>query len=130
MIDNEAGSLSVGAGVFMQGDIEVPAEAIVDGQIDGSISANSLHITVNGSVNGTSTANHIRLAGVVTDNTVANKTLLIEAIVNATGNIAYADLEIRRGGNIQGSIKIIKTDETSSGKSFDTALISQEDDRE
>jgi cytoskeletal protein CcmA (bactofilin family) len=56
--------------------------------------------------------------------------LLIESTGNATGNIAYADLEIRRGGNIQGSIKIIKTDETSSGKSFDTALISQEDDKE
>tara|TARA_S200000501_G_C20797758_1_gene732601 strand:- start:678 stop:1061 length:384 start_codon:yes stop_codon:yes gene_type:complete len=113
MIDNEVGSLSVGAGVFMQGDIEVPGEAIVDGKIDGSISANSLHITVNGSVNGNSTANHIRLAGQVTNNTVANKTLLIESSGNATGSISYADLEIKRGGNIQGSINILKSAETS-----------------
>jgi cytoskeletal protein CcmA (bactofilin family) len=39
---------------------------------------------------------------------VANKTLLIESTGVATGNIAYADLEIRKGGNIQGSISIIR----------------------
>jgi cytoskeletal protein CcmA (bactofilin family) len=48
------------------------------------------------------------VAGRVSETTVANKTLLIESTGVATGDIAYADLEIRKGGDIQGSIRIIQ----------------------
>jgi cytoskeletal protein CcmA (bactofilin family) len=44
----------------------------------------------------------------VSETTVANKTLLIESTGVATGQIAYADLEIRKGGDIQGNIRIIQ----------------------
>ncbi len=101
------GELLVGEGVQMQGTINVPGAAVIDGKINGAITADAIHITSNGSIVGTTTANHVRLAGKVSETTVANKTLLIETTGLASGNIAYADLEIRKGGQIEGSIKII-----------------------
>jgi cytoskeletal protein CcmA (bactofilin family) len=108
MADTTFGNLAVGEGVRMQGNLLVPGEAVVDGQIQGVLTAQSVFVTDNGAVQGTTTADHVRVAGRVSETTVANKTLLIESTGVATGNIAYADLEIRKGGDIQGNIRIIQ----------------------
>jgi cytoskeletal protein CcmA (bactofilin family) len=108
MADTTYGNLAVGEGVRMQGNLSVPGEAIIDGQIQGVLTAQSVFVTDNGAIQGTTTADHVRVAGKVSETTVANKTLLIESTGVATGNIAYADLEIRKGGDIQGNISIIR----------------------
>jgi cytoskeletal protein CcmA (bactofilin family) len=108
MADTTYGNLAVGEGVRMQGNLSVPGEAIVDGQIEGVLTAQSVFVTDNGAIQGTTTADHVRVAGRVSETTVANKTLLIESTGVATGQIAYADLEIRKGGDIQGNIRIIQ----------------------
>lgn len=107
MADTTYGNLAVGEGVRMKGNLSVPGEAIVDGQIEGVLTAQSVFVTDNGAIQGTTTADHVRVSGRVSETTVANKTLLIESTGVATGNIAYADLEIRKGGDIQGNISII-----------------------
>ena len=107
MSEGKNGNLLVGAGVSMQGTITVQGEAIVDGNIQGRITADFLHVTTNGAINGVSTASNVLIAGKVNNTTVAHKTLVIESTGIATGNIAYADLEIKRGGDIQGNITII-----------------------
>jgi len=108
MADTTYGNLAVGEGVRMQGNLSVPGEAVIDGQIQGVLTAQSVFITDNGAIQGTTTADHVRVAGKISETTVANKTLLIESTGVATGNIAYADLEIRKGGDIQGNIRIIQ----------------------
>jgi cytoskeletal protein CcmA (bactofilin family) len=40
----------------------------------------------------------------VTDTTIANKTLVIESTGLIAGSITYEDLEIKKGGSLQGSI--------------------------
>lgn len=107
MVDTSYGNLTVGEGVRMQGNLTVPGEAVVDGQVQGILTAQSVFVTDNGAVQGTTTADHVRVAGRVSETTVANKTLVIESSGVATGDIAYADLEIKKGGDIQGNIRII-----------------------
>lgn len=101
---NPVGTLLVGEGVFMNGTIKVPGLATIDGKIEGAITADTIYITANGAIKGKTTADHIRVGGEITDTTVANKTLVVESAGTITGSITYADLEIKKGGSLQGSI--------------------------
>jgi cytoskeletal protein CcmA (bactofilin family) len=76
---NTPGSLLVGEGVFMKGSMRVPGLATIDGKLEGELTADTVHIQTNGSMNGRTTASHVRVAGAVTDTTIANKTLVIES---------------------------------------------------
>ena len=92
----------------MNGTIKVPGLATIDGKIEGAITADTIYITANGAIKGKTTANHIRVGGELTDTTVANKTLVVESVGTISGSITYADLEIKKGGSLQGSILKIK----------------------
>ena len=101
---NPPGSLFVGDGVFMQGTMTVPGLASVDGKLQGQLTADVIAIQTNGSIDGKTTANHIKVAGSLTDTTVANRTLVIESSGLIAGSITYAEMEIKKGGSLQGSI--------------------------
>jgi len=101
---NTPGSLLVGEGVFMKGSMRVPGLASIDGKLEGELTADTVHIQTNGSMNGRTTASHVKVAGAVTDTTIANKTLVIESSGLIAGSITYTELEIKRGGSLQGSI--------------------------
>lgn len=101
---NTPGSLLVGEGVFMKGSMQVPGLATIDGKLEGELTADTVHIQTNGSMNGRTTASHVKVAGAVTDTTIANKTLIIESTGLIAGSITYEDLEIRKGGTLQGTI--------------------------
>ncbi|MGB4345737.1 MAG: polymer-forming cytoskeletal protein [Burkholderiaceae bacterium] len=105
---NVTGTLLVGEGVFMKGSIKVPGLATVDGKIDGDISADTIYVTANGSINGTTTADHIRVGGVLTETTVSNKSLVIESVGVVTGSITYSEMEIKKGGSMQGNLMKVK----------------------
>lgn len=101
---NPPGSLLVGEGVFMQGTMTVPGLASVDGKLQGQLTADVIAIQSNGSIDGKTTANHIKVAGALTDTTVANKSLLVESTGVISGSITYTEMEIKKGGSLQGSI--------------------------
>ena len=88
----------------MQGTMNVPGLASVDGKLEGQLTADVIAIQTNGSVDGKTTANHIKVAGSLTDTAVANKTLLVESTGVIAGSVTYTEMEIKKGGSIQGSI--------------------------
>lgn len=101
---NAPGSLLVGEGVYMKGSMRVPGIASVDGKMEGELTADTVFIQPNGSMDGFTTANHVRVAGTLTNNTVANRTLVIESSGVISGAITYEELEIKKGGSLQGGI--------------------------
>lgn len=107
MVNNPKGDLFVGNGVIMTGTVTVPGLAEIDGAFEGVLKAQSINVTTHGVVNGTTEAGHVRVEGQVNNTLKAANTLLIESSGKVSGDISYADLEIRRGGDIQGSITII-----------------------
>ena len=106
---NPPGSLFVGDGVFMQGTMQVPGLASIDGKLQGQLSADVIAIQTNGSIDGKTTANHIKVAGSLTDTMVANRSLLVESTGLVAGSITYAEMEIKKGGSLKGSIHKIGT---------------------
>lgn len=101
---NSQGSLLVGEGVFMKGSMRVPGTASIDGRLEGELAADTVVVQNNGSMDGRTTANHVRVAGVLNNTTIANKTLVIESSGRISGSITYEDLEIKKGGSLQGGI--------------------------
>jgi cytoskeletal protein CcmA (bactofilin family) len=101
---NPTGSLLVGEGVYMKGSMRVPGTASIDGKMEGELSAETVIIQPNGSMDGQTTADHIRVAGSLTNTTVANRTLIIESTGVIAGAITYEELEIKKGGSLQGGI--------------------------
>lgn len=101
---NTPGSLLVGEGVFMKGTMRVPGTASIDGRLEGDLTADTVIIQSNGSMDGRTTANHVRVAGLLNNTTIANKTLLIESAGRIAGSITYEELEIKKGGSLQGGI--------------------------
>ncbi len=101
---NSPGSLLVGEGVFMKGSMQVPGTASIDGKLEGELSADTVIVQANGSMDGRTTANHVRVAGALTNTTVANKSLVVESSGLIGGSITYQELEIKKGGQLQGSI--------------------------
>ena len=101
---NSPGSLLVGEGVFMKGSMQVPGTASIDGKLEGELSADTVIVQNNGSMDGRTTANHVRVAGSLTNTTVANKSLVVESSGLIGGSITYNELEIKKGGQLQGSI--------------------------
>lgn len=104
MDENVKGDLFIGAGVTANGTISAPGLIEVDGTVEGTLTARSLSIAKHGIVSGTSTANHIRVAGKLMNTSTAHESLLIESTGLVSCNITYGDLEIRKGGELQGSI--------------------------
>lgn len=101
---NTPGSLLVGEGVFMKGSMRVPGTASIDGKLEGDLTADTVIIQNNGSMDGRTTANHVRVAGQLNNTTIANKTLVIEASGRIAGSITYEELEIKKGGSLMGGI--------------------------
>ncbi len=101
---NSPGSLLVGEGVFMKGSMQVPGTASIDGKLEGDLTADTVIVQTNGAMDGRTTANHVRVAGSLTNTTVANKSLVVESSGLIGGSITYQELEIKKGGQLQGSI--------------------------
>ena len=101
---NSPGSLLVGEGVFMKVSMQVPGTASIDGKLEGELAADTVIVQTNGAMDGRTTANHVRVAGSLTNTTVANKSLVVESSGMIGGSITYNELEIKKGGQLQGSI--------------------------
>ena len=105
---NAAGDLMVGSGVIAVGTFQVPGEATIGGNVQGQLTAAALNVLPSGEVTGKSIAQTILVAGKMNQSTTATQSLVIDATGVITGEIAYGDLEIRRGGELLGNITQIK----------------------
>lgn len=103
--DWEAGSLIIGEGVRLNGKIEAPGTVLVNGAVDGDVSAQEIRIGASGRVNGSLSAQNIDLAGHVGQSIAAVKHLVIRAGATVTGNIKYQTIEIQSGARIEGSLE-------------------------
>ena len=109
MSESTKGNLLIGSGVIAKGSLTAPGLIEVDGTVEGVINAHAVNVTDQGIVSGTSTATHIRVAGKLLETSTAHQSLLIESTGLVSGKIHYGDLEIRKGGQLQGDIQSAPT---------------------
>ncbi|MGO4910199.1 polymer-forming cytoskeletal protein [Pseudorhodobacter sp. W20_MBD10_FR17] len=96
-----ASDLKITGDIISKGSIEVM------GDIEGSISAETLVISHEGRVKGSISAKTIDLRGTL-DGTVDSTTLTLRSAAQVTADVTYSALTIESGAQIEGSFKIKK----------------------
>ena len=103
--DWEAGSLIIGEGVRLNGKIDAPGSVLVNGAVEGDVSAQDIRIGASGRINGSMSAQNIDLAGHAGQTIAAVKHLVIRAGATVVGSIKYQTIEIESGARIEGSLE-------------------------
>jgi cytoskeletal protein CcmA (bactofilin family) len=113
----EAGCFVVGTGVAVKGSFAVPDRAVVNGTVEGEITARELLVGATGKITGKVQAEVIDVHGEINDTVSATKALILRKSGRATGSIEYAELEIEKGAQLRGSLTILSdSGEVTSGK--------------
>jgi cytoskeletal protein CcmA (bactofilin family) len=82
------GCFTVGAGVSVKGTFSVPQRAIINGTVEGEITAKELLVGTSGKITGKVSAEIVDVHGEVNDTLNASKALILRASGRAQGAIA------------------------------------------
>jgi cytoskeletal protein CcmA (bactofilin family) len=104
-MENKSGSLMIGEGVIVNGNIEMCEDAHIYGVINGEIKAKDVVIGETGQINGHLVADNIEVRGKIQQNIEARSTLLVRSTGHVAGDIVYQSLEIESGGLIDGKLE-------------------------
>lgn len=97
-------SLIVGEGVLAKGTFQVPGRAIVNGTLEGELVAKDIVIGPTGRGVGKFTAETGDIRGEVHETIITTKSLVVRSTGRITGNVMYREIEIEKGGNVQGGL--------------------------
>lgn len=106
------GTLFVGAGVTLRGDVEVPGAASVDGKFEGTLKAKTLIVGQTGHVSGQISAETAEIRGMVDDQLVVRNKLVLRASGSISGAISYSKIMVEEGGSISGTIEVMERSKT------------------
>ena len=102
--DNQNGCLTVGEGVTPKGNFVVPDIASISGTIEGDLTAREILIGPTGVLKGNIVAEIIDIRGEAYENISAKKSLFIRSSGKVTGNVEFSEIEVEKGGNLQGTL--------------------------
>jgi cytoskeletal protein CcmA (bactofilin family) len=97
LLDNQ--SITIGQGVTFKGSLNVPSKAVINGTVDGDLTADELEIGPTGKITGLITARKIDVVITCKDH------LMIRSTGKVSGAIEYSEIEIERGGQFRGEMK-------------------------
>ena len=101
---NQQGCLFVGEGVVLKGNFDVPDIASISGTVEGELTAKQVLIEATGVVRGKLTGESIDIRGEVNEHVSSSRSLIIRSTGKVTGSIHYSEIEIEKGGEIEGSL--------------------------
>lgn len=101
---DNAGNIIIGDGVSVKGIFVVPARAVVNGTIEGEITARELVIGQTGKIIGHARADKADVHGEVHETLVVNQSLILRSTGRIVGMVHYNELEIEKGGLIEGQL--------------------------
>ncbi len=102
--NNEVGSIVIGEGVSVSGKFIVPGRAVINGSLDGDLQAEELLVGAQGKIVGNVRVRRADVFGEVHDTLLASEHLIIRTSGRVNGNASYGEIEIERGGLVQGAV--------------------------
>ena len=97
-------SVVIGDGVVVKGTFVVPSKAIVNGVIEGDLTAEEVLIGPTGKISGRISAKVIDVRGELHNTIVSEKSLIVRTTGRIAGKVHYSEIEIEKGGEIEGSL--------------------------
>lgn len=98
------GSIVVGEGVLARGTFKVPGRAVINGSIEGELIAKDIFVGPSGRAVGKFKAEMADIRGEVHDTLVTTGSLIIRSTGKIIGNVIYKEVEIEKGGEIEGKM--------------------------
>lgn len=105
------GDFTVGSGVKINGDVNVPGSMFVYGQFSGKVVAKDIFVGEEGSLTGDIVTENIEVLGTVSNNLKARGTLTLRSTASLTGKIAYGVVQIEEGARLSGVLNTLTGDE-------------------
>ena len=97
-------SIVIGDGVMVKGTFTVPSKAIINGVIEGDLTADELLIGPTGKITGRIKAKVIDVRGELHNDIISEKSLIVRSSGKLAGKVHYSEIEIEKGGVIRGAI--------------------------
>jgi len=101
---NEAGCIVIGEGVTVSGKFVVPGRAVINGSLEGDLQADEILVGAQGKLIGNIKVRKADVFGEIHDTLLASEHLIIRSTGRVNGNASYGEIEIERGGLVQGAI--------------------------
>ncbi len=97
-------SVVIGDGVVVKGTFVVPSKAIINGVIEGDLTAEEVLIGPTGKISGRVAAKVIDVGGQLHNTIISEKSLIVRATGKIAGKVQYSEIEIEKGGEIEGTL--------------------------
>ncbi len=100
------GTLIVGNGIFVKGEIESCQTLVVEGRVEASVTAENLKVRSGGVFGGRAVVEAASITGDFDGDLTVRGLLTIESSGRVSGTIRYAEIMIKTGGQIRGDIGV------------------------
>ena len=101
------GTLNVGNGIFVKGEIESCHTLVVEGRVEASLEAEDLKVRKGGVFQGKAAVEVASVAGEFDGELTVRGLLTIDAGGRVSGTIRYSEIMIKTGGQIRGDVGLI-----------------------
>ncbi len=92
----------IGEGVSIKGEISVPDVIVVDGSVEGDLTARSIRIGPSGVIKGNIVATDADVHGSISEKLEIKQLMILRATARVQGNVSYGELQIEKGAVISG----------------------------
>jgi cytoskeletal protein CcmA (bactofilin family) len=99
-----SGNIVIGNDVSVKGVLVVPNRAVINGTIDGEITAKELVVGQTGRIIGHAKTDRADIHGEVNQTLVVNQSLILRSTGKVVGVVHYSELEIEKGGLVEGKM--------------------------
>lgn len=114
----------IGEGVCFKGAISVPDIIVVDGVVEGDITARAVRVGPSGSIKGVITSTEADVYGVVMEKVEVKQLLIVRSSGRIEGTVSYGEVQVEKGAVIAGGFE--STDVRSDRPSIDRTQIKME----
>jgi cytoskeletal protein CcmA (bactofilin family) len=94
----------IGAGVTMKGEISVPDLIVVDGTVEGDVTARIVCVGQTGVIRGNIAATEADISGWITDHIEIKQLLIVRSTGRVEGRVMYGEIELEKGAVVTGDL--------------------------
>jgi cytoskeletal protein CcmA (bactofilin family) len=106
--------LIVGRDIALSGAISSCEKLVVEGRVEANMSeCTEMEIAESGTFKGSAEIEVAEISGAFEGSITARDLLIVRSTGRVTGTVRYGRLEIERGGEIDGDVKVLSTDQSA-----------------
>jgi cytoskeletal protein CcmA (bactofilin family) len=99
----EANTIYIGEGATVNGDIVVPQIVVIDGSVEGNVTARAVWVGASGVIKGKIVATEAEIFGTVSEVIEVKQLLFVHSTGRVSGNVSYGELLLEKGAIITGT---------------------------